>query len=123
MTEITLTVTKKFGENIVEVNDMLYRYLNFNGGEKTFDISALTKKGVRLIQLRVYELVSFGGVYPVPPGNYDIAFPFLNGRLPNNFTITSGQCDITIQELAGAGDENYFKITKENDNGTPSYSS
>lgn len=100
---------------------MLYKYLSFDGGEKNFDISTLTKKGARLVQLRVYELVNFEEKYPVPTGTYDITFPFLNGRLPNNFTITSGQCDITIQELAGVGDENYFKITKENDNGIPSY--
>ena len=99
---------------------MLYKYLNFDGGEKKFDISTLTKKGARLVQLRVYETINFGE-YPVPTGTYNIIFPFLNGRLPNNFTITSGQCDITIQELAGVGDENYFKITKENDNGIPSY--
>lgn len=123
MTEIILTETKKFGENIVEVNDMLYRFLNFDGGEKKFDISTLTKKGARLIQLRVYETVSFEGEYPVPTGTYDITFPFLNGRLPNNFSITSGQCDITIQELAGVGDKKYFKIKKENDNGIPSYNS
>lgn len=101
---------------------MLYKYLNFDTGEKTFDISTLTKKGVRLVQLRVSESVSFEGTYLVTPGTYNITFPFLNGRLPNNFTITSGVCDIIIQELAGVGDENYFKIVKENDNGTPSYS-
>ena len=100
---------------------MLYKYLNFDGGEKELDISTLTKKGARLVQLRVYETVNFEGRYPVPTGKYDITFPFLNGRLPNNFTIVSGQCDITIQELAGVGDKNYFKITKENDNGIPSY--
>ena len=100
---------------------MLYKYLNFEGGEKTFDISTLTKKGVRKAQLRVYKTVSFEGQYPVPTGTYDITFPFLNGRLPNNFKITSGQCDITIYELAGVGDEKYFKIRKENDNEIPSY--
>lgn len=100
---------------------MLYMSLNFNEGEKKFNISTLTKKGARLVQLRVYEAISFEGEYPVPPGTYDITFPFLNGRLPNNFEITSGQCDITIQELAGVGDEKYFKITKENDNAIPSY--
>lgn len=113
---------KKFGENIVEVNDMLYMYLNTDGGEKKFDVSTLTKKGVRSVHLRVYETVSFQGVYPVPPGTYNFTFPFLNGRLPNHFTIATGSCDIVIQELAGVGDENYFKITKENDNGIPSYS-
>ena len=102
---------------------MLYKYLNFNEGEKTFDISTLTKKGVRTAYLRVNELIVFEGVYPISPGTYNLTFPFLNGRLPNKFTITSGLCDITIQELAGVGDENYFKITKENDNGIPSYSS
>ena len=114
--------TKKFGENIVEVNDMLYKYLNFDEGEKTFDISTLTKKGVRSASLTVNEVVVFNGIYPVSVGTHNITFPFLNGRLPNNFTITSGRCDVTIYELAGVGDENYFKITKENDNGTPSYS-
>ena len=102
---------------------MLYRYLDFDGGEKKFDISNLTKKGARLVQLRVYKVVSFEETYPVPPGTYIIIFPFLNGRLPNNFTITSGACDITIQELAGVGDKKYFKIEKENDNGIPSYRS
>lgn len=123
MIEIILTEAKKFGENIVEVNDMLYKYLDFNAGEKSFDISTLTKKGVRLINIRVFTPVTIEGVYVVPVGTYDIYFPFLNGRLPNNFTITEGQCDITIQELDGVGDRNYWKITKENDNGIPSYRS
>lgn len=121
MTEIILTETKKFGENIVEVNDMLYKFLNFKEGEKNFDISNLTKKGARSVQLRVYEMISFEDTYPLPPGTYNITFPFLNGRLPNNFKITQGQCDIIITDFAGVGDKNYFKITKENDNGIPSY--
>lgn len=98
---------------------MLYKFLSYNG-EKTFDISNLTKKGIRTVHLRVYELVNFG-CYPVPTGTYDITFPFLNGRLPSNLTISTGTCDVIIQELAGVGDENYFKIEKENDSGTPSY--
>lgn len=114
-------VMKKHGENIVEVNDMLYKYLSFDDGEKSFDISTLTKKGIRLINMRVYETISFEDAYPVPAGTYDIYFPFLNGRLPNNLAITQGNCDITIQELDGVGDKNYWKITKENDNGIPSY--
>lgn len=100
---------------------MLYKYLDFNEGEKSFDISTLTKKGARLINIRVFTQVSIEETYIIPPGTYNIRFPFLNGRLPNNFTLTSGQCDITIQELDGMGDKKYWKIVKENDNGIPSY--
>lgn len=114
-------VMKKSGENIVEVNDMLYKYLDFSRGEKSFDISTLSKKGVRAIRLKVFTTISIEGLYTVPPGSYNISFPLLNGRLPNNFTLTEGQCDITIEELDGVGDRNYWKIVKENDSGIPSY--
>lgn len=101
---------------------MLSKYLNFDEGEKTFDISTLTKRGVRSIYIYVYKQVTIEGIYNLPSGEHNIQFPILNGRLPNNFTLTGGQCDIVIQEFAGEGDKNYWKITKENDNGIPSYS-
>lgn len=100
---------------------MLHKYLNFDEGEKTFDISTLTKRGARLIYICVYKSITIEGNYILPVGEHNIQFPILNGRLPNNFTLTGGQCDIAIQELAEKGDKNYWKITKENDNGIPTY--
>lgn len=102
---------------------MLTSYLKFNGGDKTFDISTLTKKGVRLIYIYAYTPVTIDGIYLLPSGERNIQFPILNGKLPNNFTLTSGECSIIIQELAGEGDKNYWKIKKENDNGIPTYRS
>lgn len=100
---------------------MLTKYLNFDTGEKTFDISTLTKRGVRSIYFRVHKSISIENVYTLPPGDYYFQFPILNGRLPNNFTLTQGQCNVVIQEFAGIGDKKYWKIRKENDNGVPSY--
>lgn len=102
---------------------LLYKYLDFTDGEKTLDISTLTKKGARSIYIEVYSDITIGENFSLGNGNHNIAFPILNGRLPNNFTLKKGRCNISILESAGAGDKNYWKITKENDNGIPSYSS
>ena len=101
----------------------LYAYLNFEITTKTYSISTLTKKGIRSMLVKTYSPVQFAGGLTLETGEFYITFPFLNGRLPNNLTIMKGDCNISILELAGVGDENYFKITKENDNGIPSYSS
>lgn len=100
---------------------LLYAYLNVDSTEKTHDISTLTKKGIRLMHVKAYSTVQFEGGLALEPGDSYIKFPLLNGRLPNNLTIIKGDCNITILELAGVGDENYWKITKENDNGIPKY--
>ncbi len=102
---------------------LLYVYLNFETTTRTHDISTLTKKGIRSMFIESYSPTQFAGGLNLEAGKFYITFPFLNGRLPNNLTIKKGSCNITILELAGVGDENYFKITKENDNGIPSYSS
>lgn len=102
---------------------LLYAYLDFETERKKHDISTLTKKGIRSMLIEVYASMQFAGGLTLEPGEHYITLPFLNGRLPNNLMITKGSCNISILELAGVGDENYFEITKENDNGIPSYSS
>lgn len=102
---------------------LLYAYLDFETTRKKHDISTLTKKRYTFnVHKSIYSDAISGGL-TLEAGEYYITHPFLNGRLPNNLTVTKGSCNISILELAGVGDENYFKITKENDNGIPSYGS
>lgn len=102
---------------------LLYKYLNFESEEKKHDISTLTKKGIRSVFIEVYSPVQFNGFLCLENGRHYIKFPILNGRLPSNLTLEKGDCNVAILELDGVGDKNYWKITKENDNGIPSYAS
>ena len=89
------------------------------------DVSTLTKKGIKRVLITPWSDVSLDGVVLNNSVQYDITFPELNGRLPSYVQIVSNLenwlCGCRIMELGGKGDPNYFNITKENNNGVPTY--
>lgn len=88
-----------------------------------FDIASLTKRGIKRVLLTPKNTVAFDDTLLVANKEYDITFPELNGTLPSYIQVVSTaetwECGCRVMELAGKGSADYFKITKENDNGVP----
>lgn len=89
--------------------------------EPRLDIASLTKRGIKRVLLTPKNTVASDGTLLMANKEYDITFPELNGTLPSYIQVASTaetwECGCRVMELAGKGSADYFKITKENDNG------
>lgn len=87
------------------------------------DVSTLTKRGIKRVLFTPTQNVILDGVTLEANKQFDITFPELNGTLPSYIQLASvvetWYCGCRVMELAGKGNANYFRITKENNNGVP----